>query len=52
MVISHKTLQSNAQLVQITDTLDLLRLLFGSGKRRHQKGGENRNNGDNDQQLH
>jgi hypothetical protein len=51
MVISHETLQSNSQLVQIADTLDLLRLLFGSGNCRKQKASQNCDNGNHDEQF-
>ena len=41
MIIRHKIRQTNAQLMQIADALDLLRLSFCLGKRRKQQGGHN-----------
>ena len=44
-------LQANAQLVQISDTSNLMRLRFGPGKRRQQQRREDCNNGDDDQKF-
>jgi len=41
-------LQADAQLVQISDTFDLMCLLFCTGERRHQQCRQDCNNGDDD----
>ncbi len=51
MVIIGKTLQGEAQLTQITDTLHLLRLLLGTRNSRKQERDENCDNGDGNQQF-
>src|SRR4051812_35559517 len=51
MVLSHKILQSDAQLVQIALAGSLLRLLFRPPDRRKQQGGKDRDDCHHRQQL-
>ena len=51
IVGGHEILQCEAELVQIADAFNLLRLFFGEGNRRQQQRGKDGDNADYDQQL-
>jgi len=51
VIVSNETLQAKSKLVQIANTLNLLGLSFGVGKRWEQQRSQNADDGEDNEQL-